>query len=192
MSLSQGTERLIVESRPHDTRWGLCEYVIVYTILGGSPVILWISLGGKPKWLPLKFGYHDGMRTSPICIFLYWTQKMTSKTSFSPFVWDEILSSCDFHSLLSAQCNWKSEFLAVTFLCSLSSCVVGLTSFRSPLTSALYHSLRQAFPCFHFTNKLSRTCNCVWRSTLVVKLKVAQKKKLRVQSWCCYKEPERK
>ena len=45
---------------------GLCEYVIVHTILGGSPVILWISLGGKPKWLPLKFGYHDVMRTSPI------------------------------------------------------------------------------------------------------------------------------
>ena len=32
----------------------------------GSPVILWISLGGKPKWLPLKFGYHDVMHTSPI------------------------------------------------------------------------------------------------------------------------------
>ena len=47
-------------------KWGLCEYVIVHTILGGSPVILWISLGGKPKWLPLKFGYHDVMRTSPI------------------------------------------------------------------------------------------------------------------------------
>ena len=34
-----------------------------------SPVILWISLGGKPKWLPLKFGYHDVMRTSPILFF---------------------------------------------------------------------------------------------------------------------------
>ena len=45
-------------------QWGLCEYVMVHTILGGSPVILWISLGGKPKWLPLKFGYHDVMRTS--------------------------------------------------------------------------------------------------------------------------------
>ena len=32
----------------------------------GSPVILWIQLGGKPKWLPLKFGYHDVMRTSSI------------------------------------------------------------------------------------------------------------------------------
>ena len=53
-------------------QWGLCEYVIVLTILGGSPVILWISLGGKPKWLPLKFGYHDVMRTSPI--FLVFTE----------------------------------------------------------------------------------------------------------------------
>ena len=32
----------------------LCEYVIVHTFMGGSPVILWISQGGKPKWLPLK------------------------------------------------------------------------------------------------------------------------------------------
>ena len=47
-------------------QWGLCKYVIVHTIWGGSPVILWISLGGKPKWLPLKFGYHDVMRTSPL------------------------------------------------------------------------------------------------------------------------------
>ena len=47
-------------------KWGQCQYVIVRTILGGSPVILWISPSGKPKWLPLKFGYHDVMRTSPI------------------------------------------------------------------------------------------------------------------------------
>ena len=26
-----------------------------------SAVILWIELGGKPKWLPLIFGYHDVM-----------------------------------------------------------------------------------------------------------------------------------
>ena len=47
-------------------QWGLCEYVVVHTFLGGSPVILWISLDGKPKWLLLKFGYHDVMCTSPI------------------------------------------------------------------------------------------------------------------------------
>ena len=50
-------------------RWAngaLWEYVMVHTILGGSPAILWISLGGKPKWLPLKFGYYDVIRTSPI------------------------------------------------------------------------------------------------------------------------------
>ena len=50
------------------SQWGLCEYAIVHTILamGGSPVIQSILLGGKPKWLPLKFGYHVVMRTSPI------------------------------------------------------------------------------------------------------------------------------
>ena len=31
-----------------------------------SPVILWIELGGKPKWLPLDIGYNDEMRTGPI------------------------------------------------------------------------------------------------------------------------------
>ena len=34
--------------------WDLCEYVIVHTKLPPSPVILWIELGGKPKWLLLK------------------------------------------------------------------------------------------------------------------------------------------
>ena len=48
------------------SKWDLCEYVIVHTILPPSPVILWIELGGKPKWLPLNFGYHDVMCTAPI------------------------------------------------------------------------------------------------------------------------------
>ena len=81
-------------------------FVIVHTILGGSPVILWISLGGKPKWLPLKFGYHDVMHTSPIfvnCIFSWFVlilifvnwglpsikiciKKPLVKTDFSKFV----------------------------------------------------------------------------------------------------------
>ena len=31
-----------------------------------QPVILWMLLGGKPKWLPLNFGFNDVMRTAPI------------------------------------------------------------------------------------------------------------------------------
>ena len=31
-----------------------------------QPVILWILLGGKSKWLPLNFGFNDVMRTAPI------------------------------------------------------------------------------------------------------------------------------
>ena len=67
-SFAVGLTVLPFECRPRTFTigWGLCEYGIVRTILGGSPVILWISLGGKPKWLPLEFGYHDVMRTSPI------------------------------------------------------------------------------------------------------------------------------
>ena len=72
-------------------QWGLCEYIIVHTILGGSPVILWISLGGKPKWLPLKFGYHDVMRTSPIfTVYAYHVITIASielrLTAHAPFV----------------------------------------------------------------------------------------------------------
>ena len=29
-----------------------------------KPVILWIELGGKPKWLLLNFGFNDVMQTS--------------------------------------------------------------------------------------------------------------------------------
>ena len=42
-----------------EIQWGLCAYIIVHTILPPSPVIVWIELGGKSKWLPLIFGYHD-------------------------------------------------------------------------------------------------------------------------------------
>ena len=40
-----------------------------------QPLKLWIELGGKPKWLSLKCGYHDVMRTGPIdqlgqCLYL--------------------------------------------------------------------------------------------------------------------------
>ena len=37
--------------------------VVDQTWLPPSPVILWIELGGKSKWLPLNFGHHDVMRT---------------------------------------------------------------------------------------------------------------------------------
>ena len=50
---------------PRNSKWGLCEYIIGHTKWPPSPVILWIELDGKPKWLPLNFGYHDVMRTCP-------------------------------------------------------------------------------------------------------------------------------
>ena len=68
IQMDYGPIRHFQNGRPIRDQWGLCKYVIVHTIWGGSPVILWISLGGKPKWLPLKLGYHDVMHTSPICM----------------------------------------------------------------------------------------------------------------------------
>ena len=46
-------------------QWGLCANVKVHSKFPPSLVILWIELGGKPKWLPLNFGYHGVMRTGP-------------------------------------------------------------------------------------------------------------------------------
>ena len=39
------------------------ECATVHTKSPPSPVILWMELGGKPKWLPLKFRQHDVMHT---------------------------------------------------------------------------------------------------------------------------------
>ena len=47
-------------------KWSLCEYVIFHTIVRHGQNILWVDLGGKPKWLPLNSGYHDRMSTSSI------------------------------------------------------------------------------------------------------------------------------
>ena len=37
-----------------------------------QPAILWIELGVKPKWLQLKFGYNEAMRTAPVR-FIWWS-----------------------------------------------------------------------------------------------------------------------
>ena len=47
---------------------GLCEHVIVQTILPLSPVILRTSLGGKQKWLLLKFWYHVKCAQAPFTL----------------------------------------------------------------------------------------------------------------------------
>ena len=56
-------------------QWGLCALRhgiqmgavrIRHSIWATQPVILWILLGGKQKWLPLNFGFNDVMRTAPI------------------------------------------------------------------------------------------------------------------------------
>ena len=100
-----------VFSDPPD-QWGLCEYVIVHTILGGSPVILWISLGGKPKWLPLKFGYHDIMRTSPI--------HLNVDIEFDPGMVSKGVLRCriiDSHAIIAPMvyCREKTTIVAVTW-----------------------------------------------------------------------------
>ena len=82
---------------------GACasEYVTVHTILGGSPVILWISLGGKPKWLPLKFGYHDVLHTSPTRFFA--TKKPAPELHFTE------LQAYGYKLAAKEERNWPRE-----------------------------------------------------------------------------------
>ena len=44
-------------------KWGMCENATAHTRFLPIPVIHWMELGGggggKPKWPPLKFAYHD-------------------------------------------------------------------------------------------------------------------------------------
>ena len=49
-----------------NAKWGPCAYVKVNGKIATQPVILWILLAGKLKWLPLNFGFNDRMRTAPI------------------------------------------------------------------------------------------------------------------------------
>ena len=57
---------LRVQSSSKRWQWGLHACVIIHTILPSCRVILWIELGGKSKWLPFSFGYHDVMHTASI------------------------------------------------------------------------------------------------------------------------------
>ena len=68
---------------------GVCAYVIVHTILPPNSVISWIELGGKLKWLPLNFGYHDVLRTAPIVVIMFHWQKtaMQIRKDDSDSVW---------------------------------------------------------------------------------------------------------
>ena len=47
-----------------------------------NPVILWIELGGKPKWLPLNFGYRA--HRPRWLLFQFWVFVASSNLSFSP------------------------------------------------------------------------------------------------------------
>ena len=49
-----------------ESKWGSVRIRHSIREIPTQPVILWIELGGKPKWLPLNFGFHDVMRTAPI------------------------------------------------------------------------------------------------------------------------------
>ena len=54
----------------------LCiKYAKIHTSLPPSPVIPWIELGGKPKWLPINSGYGDVMHMAHYVIVtrIYWS-----------------------------------------------------------------------------------------------------------------------
>ena len=145
-------------------KWDLCEYVIVHTIWGGSPVILWISLGGKPKWLPLHFGYHDVMRTSPIgpvritswypkCNGSHWEWQIWCATPSS-------VISCEEKSKLLA--SWLMTDDGVAHRNVLKSNNYFVTGFVIPSINLCIISI---FSC---RLRNCRTCDGPWSFALVV------------------------
>ena len=79
-------------------QWGLCVHVKSHPKLPPSPVILWIELGGKPKWLPLNSGYHDVMSIAPI-------DRLTLDHTGACFVvmFDKVSNSCQVVETLNNQ-----------------------------------------------------------------------------------------
>ena len=62
-----------------------------------SPVILWIKLGGRPKWLPLNFGYNDAeMCMLPFMWVLLTTEQrcFVSSDWMAPFLKNDLSSTC--------------------------------------------------------------------------------------------------
>ena len=70
------------------------------------PVILWIELGDKPKWLPLISGYHDKMCTAPFAksnLFLLIEQNAVRAQLQMPCWWLQCIfctfsSHCIYHT----------------------------------------------------------------------------------------------
>ena len=112
--------------------WGLWAYVVVHTILPPSPVILWKELGGKPKWLPLNFGYHVIVRIAPIWLRCYrlwlrfWfdaTLKCGCAALLSKFLCISPRALCPFEDVLS--------FLHVIFILSFGGAIGNIRIFIS-------------------------------------------------------------
>ena len=53
-----------------------------------SSVILWVELGGKPKWLPFNFGYHDVMQTGPFQLILLSSKVLYANGQFFPLQYE--------------------------------------------------------------------------------------------------------
>ena len=89
----------------------------VHTILPPSPVILWIKLGGKPKWLPLNSEYHDVMCTSPIVSMFLSLSMVNTVTlqvlNLSPKTVTCVLL-CFCVLLVFSFTSWKYRFLVVS------------------------------------------------------------------------------
>ena len=108
-------------------KWVLLPNVIVHTILLPSPVFLWMEMGGKPKWLPLNFGYHEVMCTTTFAQ-AQWEQNcfcidipsnvvkqgiyvhfqaimlMTRSQSYLEFLWAELIVEASW----SCTCVWST------------------------------------------------------------------------------------
>ena len=80
--------------------WGLCEYVVVNTILPTSPVIFLDRTGWQTKMATIEFGYHDVMCTGPLGLVRLHHSSHQIATQPSHFVdragWQATMASIEF------------------------------------------------------------------------------------------------
>ena len=84
-----------------------------------QPVILWIPLGGKPKWLLLNFGFNDVMRTAPISFLMMASFSTPIPPNPNPFIYLFPLCYLSLLSILSISVCLFTSFILPILLLSL-------------------------------------------------------------------------
>ena len=126
--------------------------------------VLWIELGGMPKWLPLDFGYHDVMYTATIdngrCSSCRWTAHVNETGTLMLF--DKSMISHDLRAPKvmnnkNIQVHQLQNFYVMRNAsqhCSTASAAVLISSRSCPLTHTHTHTHTHVHTCASYLHKV--------------------------------------